>query len=77
MKWTLYLITFLVVYYNAPEPRYDIYTYEEEQKIEHTCAEGVTKEECEGPKAPEEQKEEKQVIRYDSYYGRLPYVYLY
>jgi len=74
----VYLITFLIVYYNATEYELVVYNYEEkEELIEITCAEGVSREECLGPKT-EERVEEKKVHRpYGSYYREFPYVFIY
>lgn len=73
-----YLMTFLVVYYNAQEPQYDVYTYDNEEfEIEVTCAEGVT--DCKDTEESRDKREETRVSRpYGSYYQReIPYVFIY
>lgn len=76
MRRVIYLITLLIVYYNAPDYELDVYEYEtEEFEIEVTCAEGVT--DCKEPKE-EEQKQEIQTSRpYGSYNREFPYVFIY
>ena len=82
MKRLFYLITFLIVYYNGQEPKYDVYTYNEKKfEIEVVCAEGVTdcKDSVQESRDREEEKRSTEIYRpYGSYYPReFPYVFIY
>lgn len=72
----VYLITLLLVYYNAPNYEVDTYQYEKEEfEVEVTCAEGVT--DCKEPEESEQKKESIIYQPYGSYYREFPYGFIY
>jgi len=74
----IYLITFLIVYYNASDYELIVYEYpDEEFAIEVTCAEGVT--DCKESSTEESNKTQDTIIYrpYGSYYESFPYIFRY
>lgn len=78
MRRMIYLITFLIVYYNASYYKLVVYEYEKEEfGVEVTCAEGVT--DCKDSREESPDRELERLVDrlYGSYYKDLPVVIVY